>query len=255
MEKSKELETAISAAKEAGKILLDRMDGRKIAEVKGKADFSTDSDVESEKAIIAAIEKEFPEHNILSEEAEEKDKGSKSTWIVDPLDGTGNYFRKIRLFSISIALAREKEMFLGIVFDPSTKRLYYAEKGKGAFLNGERINVSQTKSLDKAMVYFEYNDFKKLILEQMNEIAGKAYRIRNFGSGSLGLCYFAQGSYDVYIGGTMTKIEDIAAGTVIAQEAGAEISDKKGGKVDLFKSREIIASNGFLHKGLLEIFE
>ena len=75
------------------------------------------------------------------------------------------------------------------------------------------------------------------------------------GLGSLGLCYVAQGGYDAYIGGIRTKIMDIAAGVIIAQEAGAEITGKKGEKVDLFKSREIIASNGLLHKGLLEIFE
>ena len=255
MEKSRELETAISAAKKAGKIILERMESRKVAELKGREDLSTDSDIESEKAIIRILEKEFPGHSILSEESKPKEKNSEFTWIIDPLDGTKNYFRKLPLFTVSIALAMEKEVVLGVVFDPSAKRLYYAEKGKGAFLNGKRIGVSKTKSLDKATVFFDYGHLEKASLEALNKMAGKVSHIRNFGLGSLGLCYVAQGGYDAYIGGIRTKIMDIAAGVIIAQEAGAEITGKKGEKVDLFKSREIIASNGLLHKGLLEIFE
>lgn len=254
MEKSKELETAISAAKEAGKILLERMESRKVVELKGKADMSTDSDIESEKAIIAAIEREFPGHNILSEESKKKEKGSKSTWIIDPLDGTLNYFRKFPFFTVSIALAREKEIVLGVVFDPSAKRLYCAEKGKGAFLNGGRIRVSREKCLGKAVVSFDYGKLEKAALEELRRMAGKVHRVRNLGIGSLGLCYLAQGGYDAYIAAHQTKIVDIAAAIVIAKEAGAEITDKKGGKPDLFESREIVASNGLLHKALLEIF-
>jgi myo-inositol-1(or 4)-monophosphatase len=255
MEKSKELETAISAAEEAGKIILEKMGSSKVVKLKGQADLSTDADIESENAIIAVIERDFPDHNILSEETGKKEKGSKSTWIVDPLDGTKNYFRKFPFFTVSIALARGKEIVLGVVFDPSAKRLYHAEKGRGAFLNGERITVSKTKSLDKAIVSFDYGHLEKAALEHLNKMAGKVYRIRNLGNGSLGLCYFSQGGYDAYISSIGTKIMDIAAGTLIAQEAGAEITDKKGEKVDLFKSTQIITSNGFLHKGLLEIFE
>jgi len=255
MKKSIELETAIKAAEEAGKILLERKETGKVVELKGKKHFSTNVDIESEKAIIEAIERDFPDHNILSEEAGEKEKGSKSTWIVDPLDGTKNYARGMPLFSVSIALAREKEMILGVVFDPWAKMLYYAEKGKGAFLNDERIEVSQTKSLDNATVYLDGGNLGKINSEHLNKMAEKFFRVRNFGVGSLGLCYVAQGGYDAYIGGNSTKIMDVAAGTVIAQEAGAQITDKKGGKIDLFESRKIIASNGVLHKELLEIFE
>ncbi|MFA4855877.1 MAG: inositol monophosphatase family protein [archaeon] len=255
MEKSRELKTAISAAKKAGKIILERMESRKVAELKGKADLSTDSDIESERAIIGILEKEFPGHNILSEESKPKEKNSEFTWIIDPLDGTKNYFRKLPLFTVSIALAMEKEIVLGVVFDPSAKRLYYAEKGKGAFLNGKRIGVSKTKSLDKATVFFDYGHLEKAELKALNKMAGKVNFVRNFGLGSLGLCYVAQGGYDAYIGGIRTKIVDIAAAELIAREAGAEISGRKGEKVDLFKSREIIASNGLLHKGLLKFFE
>ena len=255
MEKSRELETAISAAKKAGKIILERMESRKVAELKGREDLSTDSDIESEKAIIRILEKEFPGHSILSEESKPKEKNSEFTWIIDPLDGTKNYFRKLPLFTVSIALAMEKEVVLGVVFDPSAKRLYCAEKGKGAFLNGKKIGVSKTKSLDEAIMFFDYGHLEKAELKALNKMAGKVQYVMNLGLGSLGLCYVAQGGYDAYIGGIRTKIMDIAAGVIIAQEAGAEITGKKGEKVDLFKSREIIASNGLLHKGLLEIFE
>lgn len=260
MQKSRELETAISAAEEAGKILLEMMGSSKIVTIeneslKGKADFTTDSDVEAENAIIEIIEKQFPDHNILGEQTGKREKSSKSTWIVDSLDGTKNYFRKLPIFTVSIALAVQKEIALGVVFDPSTKRLYHAGKGKGAFLNGERMTVSKTKSLDRATVFLDSGNLAKINPEHLKRIGERIFRIRNFGTGTLGLCYVAQGGYDAYIGASKyTTIMDIAAGMVIAQEAGAEITCRQGEKPDLFKSREIIASNGLLHKGLLEIF-
>ncbi len=171
------------------------------------------------------------------------------------MDGTKNYFGKIPIFSVSIALAREKEIVLGVVFDPSTGMLYHAENGKGAFLNGERIGVSQTKNLDKSTVFLDGGKLGKMNPMHLDRMAKKIYRIRNFGNGSLGLCYVAQGGYDAYVGSAVTKVMDIAAGLVIAEGAGATITDKKDGKPDLFKSREIVASNGLLHKELLEIFK
>ena len=252
MEKSKELKTAISAAEEAGKILLERLG--KAKEVEGKGHFLTEADLESEKAIIAAVEKGFPGYNIVSEEAGEKAKGSDRTWIVDPLDGSRNYFRNFPVFTVSIALASREDLILGVVFDPSAKRLYYAEKGKGAFLNGERIAVSREKDLGKAVVSFDYGGLEKAALEELGKIAGKTFRVRNLGNGSLGLCYLAQGGYDAYACAYQTKLVDIAAGIAIAREAGATVTDKKGGKPNLFESREIVASNGLLHKELLKVF-
>ena len=254
MGNKKELEVAVSAAKKAGKILLGRMGKTRVSEIKGKADMSTDADIESEKAIIGFIESAFPKHSIIGEETGKKDKGSESTWIIDPLDGTKNYFKRIPIFSVSIALAREKEIVLGVVFDPVAKMLYHAERGKGCFLNGERIRVSKTRSLDRATVFFDSGNLGKANPESLRKMGEKIYRVRNFGVGSLALCYLAQGAYDAYVGNPNVKIMDIAAGTLIAGEAGAKVTGLKGETANLFESRALVASNGLLHKGLLEIF-
>ncbi|MBN1941264.1 MAG: hypothetical protein JW772_03725 [Candidatus Diapherotrites archaeon] len=111
MEQAKELSTAINAAKEAGKILLNNLESESVIKVKDRQDVATNADLASEKEIIEIIESEFPGHNILSEESKPKEKGSEVTWIIDPLDGTKNYFRKIPLFTVSIALAKKKKLF------------------------------------------------------------------------------------------------------------------------------------------------
>jgi myo-inositol-1(or 4)-monophosphatase len=113
MGKSKELETGISAVEEAGKILLQNLGSQKIVKLKEKADISTDSDLESEKAIIEVIEKEFPNHNILAEETGKKEKGSQSTWIVDSLDGTKNYFKKTAAFQRFNRACKEERACIG----------------------------------------------------------------------------------------------------------------------------------------------
>ncbi len=258
MKKSIELETAIKAAKEAGKILYESAQTAVVVEKKDRQDICTDADLKSEKKIIEILEKQFPEHNIVSEEKGRIEKESEFTWIIDPLDGTKNYIRGMTIFTVSIALAKGSEIILGAVFEPATGRMYYAEKGKGAFVDGQKMKVSKISELEDALVYFDKGNLSNLDKnewEKVNSLQKSVYRIRDFGLGSLALCYLALGGYDAYIGGNTTKIMDIAAGIIIAQEAGAKISDQKGGKINLFESRKIIASNGLLDKQLLKIFE
>lgn len=255
MEKSRELETAISAAKNAGRILLENLETHKVVKVKGVQNACTDADLESERAIIDAIKSEFPEHGIVSEEAGTIGKKSEFTWLVDPLDGTRNYTGKIPIFSVSIALAKKQKILLGVVHDPSAKRTYFAEKGKGAFLEGKRIAVSGTRKINEAMIYLDHGKPDEKGKKEFDRIQTAAWRIRNFGAGSLGLCYVAQGGYDAYIGGRNTKIVDIAAASIIAEEAGAEISGRKGSPANLFENRAIVACNKFLHKEILKILQ
>lgn len=141
------------------------------------------------------------------------------------------------------------------MFDPSTKRLYTAEKGKGSFLNNEKISVAQTREIADAMVYIDAGKIEGNDKKRLDKIQEAAYRTRDFGLGSLGLCYLAQGGYDAYICTAQTKVVDIAAGTIIAAEAKAKITDKKGKPINLFETTGIIASNEVLHKKMLKLLE
>jgi len=245
MTKSAELETAVKAAKEAGKILLGNLAKHKIVEKKDRQDICTNVDLKSEKKIIEIIENRFPLHGIVSEEAGLIKKSGKFCWFVDPLDGTKNYVRNIPIFSISVALANEKELIAGVVFDPSTKRLYSAEKGKGAFFNGKKISVSKISELEDSFVYLDAPHKK------FDYLRKHFYRTRDFGVGSLALCYLAQGGFDAYIQDTL-RITDHGAGLLIAKEAGAKITDSKGKDFSL-ENKDAVVANPTLHKKILPL--
>lgn len=247
MEKSKELETAIYAAKKAGKILLRMLENPRIVEFKDRQDICTTADLESEKAIIEVIEERFPAHGIVSEEAGEIKKSRGLCWYFDPLDGTKNFVRNIPMFSVSVSLADEKEIIAGAVFDPSTNRLYFAEKGKGAFLNGKKISVSKTADIEDGFAYIDSLEKK------FHPVSKKFYRIRDFGVGSLALCYLAQGGFDVYIQDSFA-LQDHGAGALVAREAGAVITDLKGREFSP-QAKDIIAANPLLHKKIVQLIK
>jgi myo-inositol-1(or 4)-monophosphatase len=155
------LQTAILAAREAGSILLDSLKKPRQTKVKGLRDIVTDADMKAQRAIIEIIQARFPNHDILSEESDLSSRGQADakghpyTWIVDPLDGTTNYSRRLPCFCTSIALSHRGEVILGVVYDPLRDDLFQAERGKGAYLNGESLRVSQVGSL--ADVYFHFS--------------------------------------------------------------------------------------------------
>lgn len=141
--------TVIKAAKEAGKVLMKNYGKIKNIKTKEKNSYVTNIDLESEKTIFSIIRKKFPEHNIISEESGSLNKKSEYTWYIDPLDGTHNYINNIPIFGVSIALAQNKIVKYGAICLPYFNEFYIAEKGKGAFLNGKRIKVSNKKKFEK----------------------------------------------------------------------------------------------------------
>jgi len=145
---SKELDLATEAAKEAGELLLSKLDTNLEKKLKKPKDFVTDADIESENLILGKIKESFPQHSILSEESGETKNESDSKWIVDPLDGTNNFVTKLPTFGVSIALEQASEIKLGVIFLPYFNELLTAEKGKGALLNGKKICVSKTKEIE-----------------------------------------------------------------------------------------------------------
>jgi len=242
----------VKAAKEAGKILLDNF--KKPIKVKSKEDKSlvTNIDLAAERKIVELIKEKYPQDNILSEENKFKISDSDFRWIIDPLDGTHNYIHQIELFGISIALEFKNEIILGVIYLPVTKKLYVAEKNKGTYLNGRRINVSQRKLENSTMVYdssIRYN--KKPALSTLEKIADRVFNIRMFGSSVYHLSSIAEGKIDLDIEFN-DKLWDFAAGLLLIEEAGGKATNFAGKKWNS-KTKGYIASNGIIHRDVLKI--
>lgn len=214
-------------------------------------ELTTRWDRQAERIIIKAVEKAFPKDNILTEETGFIDKKGSRTWIVDPLDGTGNFTRRNPLFSVSIALIKKEELIIGAIFAPVTSELFTAQKNKGASLNGEKIGVSSTDNLDTAyLVSCEGGErdrerFARLYIR----IRRSVIDMRKLGSAALECAYVASGRADGYL---TTKIEpwDVAAGVLLVQEAGGRVTDFKGNPWRPVKT-DLAVSNGLIHDELL----
>jgi myo-inositol-1(or 4)-monophosphatase len=248
------LQTAILAAREAGSVLLDNLKKPRRTRVKGLRDIVTDADVKAQQAIIEIIHARFPNHDILSEESDpgSKDqaavKGGPYTWIVDPLDGTTNYSRRLPCFCTSIALSHQGEVILGVVYDPLRDYLFQAERGKGAYLNGESLRVSQVESPADALVGLDWaraQAEREVITQLVARMALQVRTLRTLGAAALGLCYVAAGWLDVYFHFSL-RPWDAAAGALIVQEAGGSASDFTGHPWHIH-SKRCLASNGLLH--------
>lgn len=251
---SKELDTAIIAAKKAGKVLMKFFKTQlKITQKKDKS-FVTNADLAAENIILKTLNKEFPKYSFYSEEKGASKNKSEYCWYIDPLDGTHNFLHKLPLFATSIALAKGNKFILGVIYLPITDELFYAEKGRGAFLNGKRIFVSKNKLLDSMCflpggVTHNKGDISKLV--KISENYCKDIRI--IGSCAISLVYLASGRSEFYIKSKITP-HDTGAGKVILEEAGGKLTQIDG-KEFTTKSNNFIASNNVFHKELLEIMK
>jgi len=262
------LQTAILAAREAGSILADNLRKPRRTKVKGLRDIVTDADVKAQRAIVEIIQARFPNHDILSEESDPGSKGQPAvkggfdklttgcpyTWIVDPLDGTTNYSRRLPCFCTSIALSHQGEVILGVVYDPLRDDLFQAERGKGAYLNGESLQVSQVESLADALVGLDWaraQAEREVIAQWVAQMALQVRTLRTLGAAALGLCYVAAGWLDVYLHFSLGPW-DAAAGALIVQEAGGSATDFIGYPWQIH-SKRCLASNGLLHDEMLGI--
>ncbi len=256
------LQTAILAAREAGSILLDNLKKPRWTRVKGPRDIVTDADVKAQRAIIEIIQARFPNHDILSEESAPGSVGSgrcascSYTWIVDPLDGTTNYSRRFPCFCVSLALSYQGEIILGVVYDPLRDCLFQAERGKGAYLNGESLRVSRVASLADALVGLDWAHAqaeREVIARLVARMALQVRSLRTLGAAALALCYVAAGWLDVYFHFSLGAW-DAAAGALIVQEAGGAVSDFSG-RPWLIGSKRCLASNGLLHDEVWSVLE
>ncbi len=251
---SKELRVCIKAAKEAGKIVMGSY-GKASFRLKKDHSFVSKADINSEKAIKNILKKSFPGYSFMGEESSTKWPGRKQSnnvFVVDPLDGTTNYKIANPFFNISIALFRNSQPYLGVVYNPYTKELFYAEKGKGAYLNRQRLAVSKTAKLKEAIIGYCHGSSSKDInaaIRIFAELKKKCSHLRQFGAAALELAYVAAGRIDAYYMPGV-NLWDIAAGLILVEEAGGKITGFNNEEFSV-KANSIIAANSTIHKKLL----
>lgn len=247
--------TALLAAEKAGKILIKNLGKVKQIDYKGIVNIVTEIDKLSEKTIIDIILKKFPHHEILAEESKEKYNSSKYKWIIDPLDGTTNYAHGYPVVCISIALEIEGAIMMGLVYDPFRDELFYAEKGKGAYLNNKQIHVSKTDKLIRSLLStgFAYNVrvTKNNNLVHFCKFSLMAQGVRRDGSAALDFCYTAMGRFDGFWEMNLSAW-DMAAGSLIVEEAGGRITDLKGNNFSIY-NKNVVASNSIIHDEMLGV--
>jgi myo-inositol-1(or 4)-monophosphatase len=249
--------TLIKAALEAGNILKENFGSNfKISSKDVLSNLVTEIDKKSEDKIFEIIKKDFPSHYILSEEAGAIIQDSEFKWIIDPIDGTVNYAHSIPLICVSIALEKNREVIMGVVYNPMMNEFFFSEKGNGSFLNDEKISVSENNDFRKSLLVtgFPYNSssykpdpvsvFKKFIMRDVP--------IRRLGSAALDLCWTACGRFDAFWEYNLNAW-DVAAGYLILIEAGGMVTNFKGEKYSIYGKEILAANNRVIHNAMLDV--
>jgi len=214
-------------------------------------------DTTSEKMIVDALSRLLPEAGFLTEENTVAPSSKSLQWVIDPLDGTTNFLYRLPSYAVSIALCSDNQPILGVVFEANRKECFWAVKGGGAFLNNSQIQVSKTSELSDALMStgFPYYDFSILdnYIQALKTLMLQTKGIRRFGAAAVDLCYTACGRFDAFFEHSL-HAWDVAAGSLIVQEAGGIVTDFSGNNNFLF-GNQIIASNPKLYAKLYQILK
>lgn len=246
-----------SALLAAGKVL-SRHFGKVGYKQKRRADLLTVADLESQKTILDAIRKNFPQDDFKAEEDEVKLTGAEHLWIIDPLDGTTNYAHGYPVACVSIGVLKNGEPLLGGVYDPFRKELFLARKSKGAYLNGKRLGVSRTAIITNALLItgFAYDRAEKAdyYLSRFKAFMVKCHDVRRSGSAALDMAWIAAGRADGFWEYELNPW-DVAAGRLLIEEAGGKVTDFDGRGWRDWKSmgKRTLATNKHIHAEMLEI--
>jgi myo-inositol-1(or 4)-monophosphatase len=252
------LALAIAIVRRAGEIQIARRVSGFRVDKKGAIDLVTEVDVECERMCLAMVTERFPDHDLLGEELGGRAAGaqpSRYRWVLDPLDGTTNYAHGLPVFCSSLALEIDGRVEVGAIYDPTRDELFTAERGQGACLNGLPLRVSATTALLDSLlvtgfpydVHVEGTDLVALFGAFLTRVRA----VRRLGSAALDLCYVAAGRFDGFWEQCL-KPWDIAAGSLIVEEAGGRLSGMDGSPFGL-EAGQLVASNGALHDQLLAV--
>jgi len=257
----KEYDFIIKTIQKAGKLLLQkRNEGFSVMQKNDDPrDIVTSVDKDINDFIIKEIKKEFPSHDIYSEESENSEKTSDYKWTIDPIDGTANFSRNIPHFAVCIGLLKENVPVCGAVYNPITRELFSFQKEKGAFLNNKPIYVSGIKELSKAHVLFHTGRKESLREwggESYKALLANAKKTENFASSSLDSCFVATGRVEANIYGTLSTL-DISPAIGILKEAGGIITDENGNDIKLSKDAKKVytTNNKKINSSLIELLE
>ncbi len=224
-------------------------------ETKTYNNFVSYVDKTSEQLFIEGLTQLLPESGIIGEEAIGNRNGEHYNWIIDPLDGTTNYLHNIPIFCTSVALQVENEIVIGVVYDPNRDECFYAVKNHPAYLNGEPISVSSCDNLSNSLIAtgFPYDDFgkKAAYLNTLSTLFGQTRGIRRLGAAALDLAYVACGRFDAFYEYALSPW-DVAAGSLIVQQAGGQVTEFNGNSNFLFGD-DILAGNANIHKELKQV--
>lgn len=211
-------------------------------------------DKTAEQQFIKGLTSIFPEAGFIAEESEDIFRKGEYNWVIDPLDGTTNFIFNLPVYCTSVALLKNEQVVLGVIYDPVHEECFYATLGGGAFLNGTSINISKTVDLIRSLVAtgFPYDDFNhfEAYIQFLGELTKKTKGIRRLGSAAIDLAYVACGRFDTFYEYGLNAW-DVAAGALIVQEAGGKVSDFKGGSSYIF-GEEILAGNHAIHAAMLK---
>jgi myo-inositol-1(or 4)-monophosphatase len=250
------LETAVEIAQEAGSLLVGYLERRVPFEMKGEFDLVTEADRASEKLVVERLRSHFPSHAIVAEEGGGHQSASDYRWFVDPLDGTTNFAHSFPMFCVTLGLERAGETVAGVIYDPIRQELFTAERGSGAYLNHHRVRVSGAKRLADSLASTGFPSRKRhhnVNIHFYYQLAMASHGVRRTGSAALDLAYVACGRLDFFWEFGL-KPWDIAAGTLLVEEAGGRVSDMSGAPLRLTASDDLLADNGALHDEVLAAF-
>jgi myo-inositol-1(or 4)-monophosphatase len=247
------LDAAIEIAREAGEVLMAH---RGVAfELKGEHDLVTAADRASEKLVIQRLLERFPEHGIFAEEGGRAGLQSPLRWYIDPLDGTTNYAHGYPMWNVTLALAKNEEVIAGVVFDPLNRELFAAERGAGARLNGAPIHVSKSPNLNESLVSTGFPSRRRhqnVNIHFYYQLAMVTHGVRRSGSAAIDLAYAACGRTEAFWEFGLNPW-DMAAGTLLVEEAGGKVSGMRGERLNLH-GKYVLADNGLIHAEMVALF-
>jgi myo-inositol-1(or 4)-monophosphatase len=255
------LSTAVEAVLHAGEMQMASFGQGIRIDKKGAIDLVTEVDVAVETWFRGFIHERYPEHRILAEELQETSRAGLASspycWIFDPIDGTTNYAHGLPIFCAALGLEVDGRIEVGAVFDPTRKELFTAERGKGAFLNGTRLQVSNATSLGDSLLCtgFPYDvyDRGEEIVGLFGKFVGQGRAVRRLGSAALDLCYVAAGRLDGFWEGTLHPW-DIAGASLLVEEAGGVITGYDGSPFNPRRD-DVVAANSHIHPAMLSVIQ